>query len=98
MKILHAVTKAAKETNTSNINRIPFIPIDGGKARLSDYDDYSHEEKLSPYVYVENRNVKFKGSIRNRHWYTSGFGFHFKESDDEELSVSAFSLCSCSLW
>ena len=97
MKIFHAVIKAAQETSTSNIGTIPFKPIDGGKARLSDYDRYSHEE-LSPYVYVENRNVKFKGSIRNRHWYTSGFGFHFKESDDEELSVSEFSLCSCSLW
>ena len=97
MKIFHAVIKAAQETSTSNIGTIPFKPIDGGKARLSDYDRYSHEE-LSPYVYVENRNVKFKGSIRSRHWYTSGFGFHFKESDDEELSVSEFSLCSCSLW
>ena len=98
MKILHAVTKAAKETNTSNISRIPFIPIDGGKARLSDYDDYSHEEKLSPYVYVENRNVKFKGSIRNRHWYTSGFGFHFKGLEKDEIGVSSSGLFLCPLW
>ena len=97
MKILHAVTKAAKETNTSNISRIPFIPIDGGKARLSDYDDYRNEESLSPYVYIENPKVSFKGSIRNRHWYTSGFEFHFKESNDDEFGVSVFSPCICFL-
>ena len=94
MKILHAVIKAARETSTSNIGTIPFKPIDGGKARLSDYDRYSHEE-LSPYVYVENRNVKFKGSIRNRHWYTSGFGFHFRGLEKDEIRVSVFSLRSC---
>ena len=96
MRIFHAVIKAAQETSTSNIGTIPFKPIDGGKARLSDYDRYSHEE-LSPYVYVENRNVKFKGSIRSRHWYTSGFGFHFKESNDDEFGVSVFSPCICFL-
>lgn len=98
MKILHAIIKAAQETSSSKTGRIPFIPKDGGKARLSDYDDYGHEETLSPYVYFENCNVKFKGSIENRHWYTSGFGFHFKKSNEDEIDVSVFGPCSYSLW
>ena len=97
VRIFHAVIKAAQETSTSNIGTIPFKPIDGRKARLSDYDDYSHEEKLSPYVYIENRNVRFKGSIRNRHWYTSGFGFHFKGLEKDEIGVSSSGPFICPL-
>ena len=98
MRIFHAVIKAAQETSTSNIGTIPFKPIDGGKARLSDYDDYRNEESLSPYVYIENPKVSFKGSIRNRHWYTSGFGFHFKRSDEDDIDVSALDFFSCYLY
>ena len=85
MKISRSVIKAAQETISSNIAQVTFIPKDGGKEKLSDNDDHP-EEKICPYVYFENRNVRFKGRMEDRHWYTSGFGFHFKESDGDYVS------------
>ena len=94
IEIFNAVIKAVQETSSSKFTRVPFIPKDGGESELSDKDDYP-EGELCPYVYVENRNAKFKGPIRNRHWYTSGFGFHFRGLEKDEIRVSVFSLRSC---
>ena len=89
MEISRAIIKAARKTSTSKITRVPFILKDGGKSELSDNDDYP-EEELCPYLYFENRNIRFKGRMEDRHWYTSGFGFHFKRSDEDDIDVSAF--------
>ena len=98
MRIFRAVIKAAQETSSPKTTRIPFMPVDGREANLSDDPELLPEEKPSPYVYIKNPNVSLPKPVENHHWLSSGFGFHFKESDDEEFSVSAFSLCSCSLW
>ena len=93
MEISRAIIKAARKTSTSKITRVPFILKDGGKSELSDNDDYP--EELCPYLYFENRNVRFKGRMEDRHWYTSGFGFHFRGLEKDEIRVSVFSLRSC---
>ena len=94
MEISRAIIKAAQKTSSSKITRVPFILKDGGKSELSDNDDYP-EEELCPYLYFENRNIRFKGRMEERHWYTSGFGFHFKQLDGDD--VSNFDPFSCSL-
>ena len=84
MEISRAIIKAARKTRSHKITRVPFILKDGGKSELSDNGDYP--EELCPYLYFENRNIRFKGRMEDRHWYTSGFGFHFKESDGDYVS------------
>ena len=93
MEISRAIIKAARKTRSHKITRVPFIPKDGGKSELSDNGDYP--EELCPYLYFENRNIRFKGRMEDRHWYTSGFGFHFKQLDGDD--VSNFDPFSCSL-
>ena len=93
MEISRAIIKAARKTRSHKITRVPFIPKDGGKSELSDNGDYP--EELCPYLYFENRNIRFKGRMEERHWYTSGFGFHFKQLDGDD--VSNFDPFSCSL-
>ena len=96
MEISRAIIKAARKTRSHKITRVPFILKDGGKSELSDNDDYP--EELCPYLYFENRNVRFKGRMEDRHWYTSGFGFHFKRSDEDDIDVSGLDFFSCYLY
>ena len=90
MRIFRAVIKAAQETSPPKTTRIPFMPIDGREARLSDNPEFLSEENLSSYVYVENPMVNFPGSIEERHWLSAGFGFHFKGEKGDEADVSTF--------
>ena len=96
MEISRAIIKAARKTRSHKITRVPFILKDGGKSELSDNGDYP--EELCPYLYFENRNIRFKGRMEDRHWYTSGFGFHFKRSDEDDIDVSGLDFFSCYLY
>ena len=83
MRIFRAVIKAAQETSSPKTTRIPFMPVDGRGIKLSVSD-----EKPRPFVYIENPNVIFPGTIKERHWFSAGFGFHFKGKKIDEFDVS----------
>ena len=83
MRIFRAVIKAAQETSSPKTTRIPFMPVDGRGIKLSVSD-----EKPKPFVYIENPNVIFPGTIKERHWFSAGFGFHFKGKKVDEFDVS----------
>ena len=95
MRIFRAVIKAAQETSSPKTTRIPFMPVDGREANLSDDPELLPEEKPSPYVYIKNPNVSLPKPVENHHWLSSGFGFHFKQLDGDD--VSNFDPFSCSL-
>ena len=83
MRIFRAVIKAAQETSSPKTTRTPFMPVDGRGIKLSVSD-----EKPRPFVYIENPNVIFPGTIKERHWFSAGFGFHFKGKKVDEFDVS----------
>ena len=96
IRIFRSVIKAAQETSSPKTTRIPFMPVDGREANLSDDPELLPEEKPSPYVYIKNPNVSLPKPIENHHWLSSGFGFHFKgrKGDEDDVSTIISSFCT----